>query len=216
MNSDANDGTPPTPGRKGPQIRADQRIIADLVPRSARVLDVGCGDGALLRHLVDTLGTDARGIEIDPERVTACLSQGLSVVQGDAEVDLPDYPSGAFDFVILSQTLQAFRDPRKMLEALLRIGQRAAVSITNAGYWRNRVEYTLAGRVPFRESTGDAWYDTPNIHPCTLRDFMELADAMGISIERCTAVRASGSIRDVSPKSAAANLFAVQAVFLLR
>lgn len=216
MSGEASPGALATPRTQDPQIRADQRVVAGLVPKDARVLDVGCGDGALLRHLVDTLGTDARGIEIDPERVTVCLSQGLSVVQGDAEIDLPDYPSGGFDFVVLSQTLQAFRYPRKMLEELLRIGQRAAVSITNAGYWRNRLEYALAGRVPFRESAGDTWYDTPNIHPCTLRDFAELAGTMGIGIERCTAVRASGKIRDVSPDSAAANLLAVQAVFLLR
>ena len=197
------------------RIRVDQQLIADLVPAGARVLDVGCGDGALLYHLSHFKGADARGIEINRTRVAACLNQGLSVIQGDAEAELKDYPSGSFDCVVLSQTIQAVGDPKGTLETLLRIGNHAVVSITNGGYWRNRVQFALAGRVPFRENPGESWYDTANIHPCTIRDFVALTEELGIQIEKCFAVRASGANREVDPSSAAANLFAVQAVFVL-
>jgi methionine biosynthesis protein MetW len=197
------------------RIRVDHQLIADLVPVGARVLDVGCGDGALLYHLSHFKGADARGIEVNRTRVTACLNQGLSVIQGDAEVELRDYPSGSFDCVVLSQTIQAVRDPKGTLETLLRIGNHAVVSITNGGYWRNRLQFALGGRVPFRENSGESWYDTPNIHPCTIRDFVTLTEEMGIDIEKCFAVRASGAYREVDPASASANLFAVQAVFVL-
>jgi methionine biosynthesis protein MetW len=207
-------GGTPSP-RTGRGIRVDQQLIADLVPAGARVLDVGCGDGALLYHLAHAKGADARGIEISRERVAACLGQGLSVIQGDAEADLNTYPTASFDCVVLSQTIQAVHDPRGTLETLLRIGKQAVVSITNAGYWRNRLHFALRGRVPFHESPGESWFNTPNIHPCTIRDFVGLADEMGIRIERCYAVGASGTSREVNPASSSANLFAVQAVFLL-
>ena len=197
------------------RIRADLQLVADLVPEGSRVLDVGCGDGALLYYLSHVKGVDGRGIEINRERVAACLAQGLSVIQGDAETDLADYPDDAFDFVVLSQTLQAVHDPKGMLEELLRIGKRAVVSITNAGYWRDRIQFALAGRVPFRDEPSESWYDTPNIHPCTIRDFVGLARAMGIRIERCLVVRKSGAPREVDPEGAGANLLGVQAVFLL-
>ncbi len=208
----ANPGGAAAPKKR---IRVDHQLIADLVPAGARVLDVGCGDGALLYHLSHFLGADARGIEINRDRVAACLNQGLSVIQGDAEVELRDYPTGSFDCVVLSQTIQAVGDPKGTLENLLRIGNHAVVSITNGGYWRNRVQLALGGRVPFRENPGESWYDTANIHPCTIRDFVGLAEEMGIDIEKCFAVRASGAYREVDPSSATANLFAVQAVFVL-
>lgn len=199
----------------GKGIRADLRLIAELVPAGARVLDVGCGDGALLYHLSHAKGADARGIEINRTRVAACLSQGLSVIQGDAEVELRDYPTGSFDCVVLSQTIQAVHDPKGTLETLLRIAHRAVVSITNGGYWRNRCRFALGGRMAFMEAPGEHWYDTPNIHPCTIRDFVDLTEEMEIGIERCFAVSASGRYREIDPASAYANLFAVQAVFVL-
>lgn len=199
----------------GGRTRVDLQLIAELVPDGARVLDVGCGDGQLLYLLTHTKGADARGIEINRDRVTACLAQGLSVIQGDAEAELFNYPDKAFDCVVLSQTLQAVHDPKAMLETLLRIGRRAVVSITNGGYWRNRLDFLLCGRTPFNIHPDERWFDTPNIHPCTIGDFVDLADVMGVTIERCFAVYRSGAYRDVAPKSRVANLAAVQAVFLL-
>lgn len=197
-------------------IRADLKVIADLVPKDARVLDVGCGDGTLLAYLTHHKGVDARGIEIDGERVAACLNQGLSVIQGDAEADLSDYPDKAFGCVVLSQTLQAMHDPRWMLEQLLRIGERAVVSITNAGYWRNRMIFLTRGREPFAVHPDETWYNTDYIHPCTIHDLVDLVREMDVTIEHCYAVDRSGSYREVDPSSSMANLFAVQAVFLLR
>lgn len=214
-NTAANAAAPDRGAGPEKRIRVDHQLIADLVPAGSRVLDVGCGDGALLYHLSHFKGADARGIEVNRTRVAACLNQGLSVIQGDAEVELRDYPTGSFDCVVLSQTIQAVRDPKGTLETLLRIGNHAVVSITNGGYWRNRVGFALGGRMPFREAPGESWYDTPNIHPCTIRDFVGLTEEMGIDIEKCFAVRASGAYREVDPASAAANLFAVQAVFVL-
>jgi methionine biosynthesis protein MetW len=201
--------------RLATRIRVDHQLIADLVPAGARVLDVGCGDGTLLYHLTHSKGADARGIEINGDRVAACLTQGLSVIQGDAEAELRDYPTGSFDFVVLSQTIQAVHDPRGTLETLLRIGNRAVISITNGGYWRNRLRFAFGGRVPFTETLEENWYDTANIHPCTIRDFVSLLDEMDITIERCFAVLASGTHRKIDPLSTHANLFAVQAVFVL-
>ncbi|MBT3792782.1 MAG: methionine biosynthesis protein MetW [Rhodospirillales bacterium] len=195
--------------------RVDHQLIASLVPTGARVLDVGCGDGALLYHLRHTRGADARGIEINRDRVSVCLDQGLSVIQGDAEVDLRDYPSDAFDCVVLSQTLQAVHDPKAMLETLLRIGRHAVIAIPNSGYWRNRMNFAFCGRVPFGKGGEESWHNTANIHPCTIKDFVALADEMNITIERCFSVRASGSHRETSPTSPLANLFAIQAVFLI-
>lgn len=205
----------PRHNHTGKRIRLDLQLIADQVPAGARVLDVGCGDGVLLDYLSRTKGVDGRGIEIDRDRVTACLSQGLSVIQGDAEVDLEDYPDHAFDCVVLSQTLQAVHDPKWMLEQLLRIGSRAVVSITNAGYWKNRVQFMFAGRQPFAIHSDETWFDTAYIHPCTMRDFVDLAKLMNVRIERCYALSRTGTYREVDPESWTASVFAAQVVFVL-
>jgi methionine biosynthesis protein MetW len=207
-------GTWPGGGGNG-RIRVDLQLIADIVPAGARVLDVGCGDGTLLHYLAHNKGVDARGIEIDRDGVAACLNQGLSVIQGDAEIDLADYPDDAFDCVIMSQTLQAVHDPRWMLAQLLRISTRAVVSITNAGYWKNRVSFLVQGREPFAVHRDETWYDTAYIHPCTIRDFVDLVRNMNIRIERCYAFNPKSTYRQIDPDSGLANLFAVQAVFLL-
>lgn len=207
---------PVAAGAADPAGRVDLQLIATLIPRHARVLDVGCGDGSLLHTLRHEREVDGRGIEINRDRVAACLNQGLSVIQGDAEADLKDYPSGAFDCVILSQTLQAVHHPKAMLQDLLRIGNRAVISITNGGYWKNRLTFLTEGRVPFNIHRSERWYDTPNIHPCTLRDCVELIDELGLVIESCYAVRASGTWSRIDPKRSRANLLAVQAILLLR
>lgn len=195
-------------------LRVDLGIIAGMVADGSRVLDVGCGDGALLKHLAETRGVDARGIELSQAGVNACVAHGLAVVQGDADSDLADYPSGAFDYVILSQTIQATRQPRAVLEQIARIGRRGIVSMPNFAHWRMRLQLLLGGRMPVTRALPHAWHDTPNIHMCSIRDFAALAGELGLAVERAVALRGERA-SDVSPASAFANLLAEQAIFLI-
>ena len=165
-------------------LRPDLAAILQRIEPGSRALDVGCGDGALMAALRDERGVDARGIEIDPACVAACVAQGLSVVQGDADRDLAFYPDGAFDYAILSQTLQTAARPDRMLAELLRVGRRAFVSFPNFAYWRMRWALVRRGRMPVTRHLPVSWYETTNIHHVTVRDFEELADALGIAIER--------------------------------
>src|SRR6266700_1472659 len=151
--------------------RVDLLFVAEMVGRGAKVLDVGCGDGELLRILGETRGVDGRGIELSREGVNECVAKGLAVIQGDADTDLVDYPDDAFDYVILSQTLQATRHPRIVLEHMLRIGRRAVVSFPNFGHWQVRLQLLFAGHMPRTDILPHSWYDTPNIHHCTIKDF---------------------------------------------
>ena len=145
-----------------------------MVEYGAKVLDVGCGDGELLRLLSESRGVDGRGIELSREGVNECVAKGLAVIQGDADTDLGDYPDDAFDYVILSQTLQATRHPRIVLEHMLRIGRRAVVSFPNFGHWQVRLQLLFAGHMPRTDILPFSWYDTPNIHHCTIKDFRQL------------------------------------------
>ena len=147
--------------------RGDHLLVAEMVERGSRVLDVGCGEGDLLQ-LLETRGIDGRGIELSREGVNRCVAKGLAVVQGDADTDLINYPDDAFDYVILSQTLQATRQPRVVLENLLRIGRRAIVSFPNFGFWKMRLQLLVGGHMPRTENLPATWYDTPNIHFCTI------------------------------------------------
>lgn len=165
------------------KLRPDLAIIADAVPSTARVLDVGCGDGELIAALRDK-GVDARGLEIDPDNVTAAIARGQSVVQGDANRDLADYPDDAFDYAILSQTLQTTERPDKVVDELLRIAPRAFVSFPNFAHWRVRLALLWGGRMPVTRSIPIAWYETPNIHHVTVSDFRDLVRAKGIKVER--------------------------------
>lgn len=197
-------------------IRRDLSLIADLVDEGCRVLDVGCGDGELLHHLTRHKNVDGRGIELSMDGVRHSVAQGLSVIQGDAETDLKDYRDATFDYVILSQTLQAMREPRVVLEHLLRIGRRAIVSLPNFGYWRIRLQLLLMGRMPRTSQLTYEWWNTPNIHLCTIDDFRDLCDEMGVEVERSLIVDRSGGVTGLSHTRLFANLLGEQAVFVLR
>jgi len=196
-------------------IRVDLQLIADMIEPNTRVLDAGCGNGMLLDYLWRFKQVDARGIEISTQGVQACVSSGLSVVQGNVETDLKDYPDGAFDYVILSQTLQAMHEPREVLEQMMRIGKRAIVSLPNFGYWRLRLFMMFKGRMPVSENLPYEWYNTPNIHFCTIRDFVALTKDMNLTIERSLFLDEEGSSKTIGKSVAVANWFGEQGVFLL-
>ncbi len=198
-----------------PTIRADLKLIADMVTPGSRVLDVGCGDGTLLAHLVHTKGVDGRGIELSMDGVKFCVNHGLSVIQGDADTDLKDYPSDAFDYVILSQTLQAMRAPREVLLDLVRIGKRAVISLPNFGHWRIRAWLLFMGQMPVTQRLGHHWWNTPNIHLCTITDFVDLCRELGVVIEDTVILDRFDRVRGHGFGSFA-NFIAEQAVFLLR
>jgi methionine biosynthesis protein MetW len=194
--------------------RVDLIVVAEMIDPGAKVLDVGCGDGELLK-LMESRGVDGRGIELSREGVNECVAKGLAVIQGDADTDLADYPDDAFDYVILSQTLQATRHPRQVLEHMLRISPHAVVSFPNFGHWRIRAELMFAGRMPRTDNLPETWYDTPNIHFCTIKDFHQLTRVIGARIERAVALNAWGTPLRLNAPWWFWNLFGEQAVFLL-
>jgi methionine biosynthesis protein MetW len=199
-----------------PDSRVDYAIIEGFVPHGSRVLDVGCGDGSLLALLEKKKNVDGRGLELSQEGVNIAVARGLSVVQGDADTDLATYPDGAFDVVILSQTLQATQAPKTVLEELLRIGKRVIVTIPNFGNWRARLHLLVHGRMPVTKSLPYSWYDTPNIHFCTLRDFIDLAGEVGATIEESAALNAQGKRLTINAPWAVWNLIGAQGIFVLR
>ena len=203
------------PATPGGTLRPDLLVVAKMLEPRSRVLDVGCGDGTLLRHLSERHGVDARGIELSQRGVNHCVAQGLSVIQGDADTDLADYPNDAFDFVILSQTLQATRHPRVVLEHMLRIGQNAVVSFPNFGHWKIRLQLFFGGHMPSTDNLPYAWWDSPNIHFCTIKDFRNLCDVTGAKMERAVAFNAWGTPLRFNAPWWFWNLFGEQAVFLL-
>lgn len=192
-------------------LRTDLAVIAENVAQGSRVLDIGCGDGALMAALRDTRDVDARGLEIDARNVASAVARGLSVIQGDADIDLAGYPDGSFDYAILSQTLQTARAPDLVLDHLLRIGRRAFVSFPNFAHWRVRLSLLWGGRMPVTRQLPESWYDTPNIHHVTIDDFRSFVKTRGIIVEDAWFL--SGEKRT---GAAAANLLAEHAVFLLR
>ena len=197
------------------ELRRDLGLIAEMIEPQSRVLDIGCGDGALLAYLSRHKRVDGRGIELSQSGVNACVGHGLSVIQGDADRDLEAYPPGAFDFVVLSQTLQATRQPRKVIEALVRIGRRAIVSFPNFGFWRIRLLLLMRGRMPVSDCLTYPWYETPNIHLCTIRDFIALCDEMRVRVERSVTLDRHGQPFSLDPRGRLANLLAEQGIFVL-
>jgi methionine biosynthesis protein MetW len=193
--------------------RIDHSVILDLIPAGTKVLDLGCGDGSLLEKLVRMKGVTGRGIEISEEGVHACIAKGLTVLQGDIDEGLRDYPDRSFDYVILNQTIQAVKKPDMVLAEMLRVGGKGVVGIPNFGFWRMRLYLLLKGRMPKTEFLPYEWYDTPNIHFCSILDFEEYCAAKELRVEKrlyLATDRGGRVLKGVRP-----NLFAESAVFLL-
>ena len=196
--------------------RLDHDIICDLVKPNARVLDIGCGKGDLLKLLTKKKSVDGRGIEIDPNGVEACLANGLSVMEGDANNDLYDFPDNSFDYVILSQTLQAIYKPHIVLKQMLRLGKYAIISFPNLGHWKCRFFTLLTGRMPTSPYLNENWYDTPNIRLCTFKDFIDLSKVSDFKITKKISLMGSGKILPFNNFSNSySNFFAYNALFLI-
>jgi methionine biosynthesis protein MetW len=209
------DGQAPPPNPAKRKRRVDHLLIAEMVARKARVLDVGCGDGDLLELLAEARDVDGRGVEISREGVNHCVARGLSVIQGDADTDLVTYPDGAFDYAILSLTIQATRNPRAVTDQLLRIARHAIVSLPNFGHWAIRLRFLLNGRMPVTGSLPYSWYDSPNIHLCSINDFVALCGLINARIERSVALDGQGQRIGLGVPNLLQNLIGSQAVFLL-
>jgi methionine biosynthesis protein MetW len=195
--------------------REDFRAILGMVRPGARVLDIGCGEGLLLEMLARENGVEGRGLELSPANVSQCLARGLAVVQGDADHDLADFPNQSFDYAVLTQTLQAVHRPREVLSELLRIGERAIVSLPNFAHWKMRWELLTRGRMPLTRALPRAWWETDNIHLCTLRDFTILCDELDLNIESSMALTEGKAARPIDPQRAIENWRAESALFLL-
>ncbi len=195
-----------------PALRHDMRVLSSMIETDARVLDIGCGEGILLQHLVQDRGAVVRGLELSQRLVNKAVARGVSVIQGNADSDLVYYPDQSFDYAILSQALQAMNKPRQVVGELLRIGKRAVVSFPNFGHWRVRLSLGLSGRMPVTRALAWQWYETPNIHFCTIKDFFILCDEMGVAIERFAILDAQGR----QQSRLLANLLGHQAIFVLR
>ncbi|MCL5985153.1 MAG: methionine biosynthesis protein MetW [Actinobacteria bacterium] len=197
------------------QIRVDHKIIAELIDSRSRVLDLGCGDGSLLKYLVTEKSVVGRGVEITEEGMEICVSKGLSVLHGDIDEGLQDYKDGFFDYVVLSQTLQVVHRPKFVIKEMLRVGKKAVVSFPNFGNWRVRLDLLFSGRMPKSDVLPFEWYDTPNIHLCTVKDFRILCSEMGIRIEREIYLKNQDTENTGLLVRVAPNLFAGIAIYLI-
>jgi methionine biosynthesis protein MetW len=196
-------------------MKHEFKIIADLIEPNTRVLDVGCGDGTLIEFLRKNKKIDIRGIEISKNNVQQCIGKGLTVIEGDAEKDLSQFPDGSFDFVILSQTLQAFLNPEKVITELLRVGKKAIVTIPNFGYWKVRLHLLIKGTMPITRSLPDEWYNTPNLHMCTIKDFFNFCENRKINLYKSIALQNLKSSKITSNNLTLKNLTAVLGIFLI-
>ena len=163
-------------------MKKEFNIIANLIKKNSKVLDVGCGDGELMKYITENITIDIRGLEISKSNVQKCIEKGLTVIEGDAEKDLKQFPLSSFDYVILSQTLQAFLDPENVINELLRVGKKAIVTIPNFGYWKVRIHLLFQGTMPITKNLPNEWYDTPNLHMCTIKDFVNYCNKKNIKI----------------------------------
>ena len=196
-------------------MKLEFKIIAKLIEKNTRVLDVGCGDGTLMEFLKDNNKIDIRGIEISKNNVQKCIGKGLTVIEGDAEKDLGQFPDGSFDFVILSQTLQAFLNPEKVISELLRVGKKAIVTIPNFGYWKVRLHLLTKGTMPITRTLPDEWYNTPNLHMCSIKDFFNFCDDRKINLYKSIALQNLKSSEITKSNLTLKNLSAVLGIFLI-
>ncbi|MDB9799612.1 methionine biosynthesis protein MetW [Pelagibacteraceae bacterium] len=196
-------------------MKREFEIIADLLPQNSRVLDVGCGDGTLMKFLSEKKNIDVRGLELNEENVESCIAKGLSVIEGNAETELGQFPDKSFDYVILSQTLQAFYNPVYVLEHLLRIGKSSIVSIPNFGYWRVRASLLFFGRMPETKSLPYKWYNTPNLHMCTIKDFYELCGSKNINMKKVVGINNNRTSLINNNNIKLKNLFSEVGIFLI-
>ena len=196
-------------------MKKEFKIIANLLPPRSRVLDVGCGDGTLIEALIKNKNIDARGVELGEDNVKECISKGLSVIEGNAETELSQFPDKAFDFVILSQTLQAFFQPENVLEQLLRIGHRVIISIPNFGYWQIRAKLLFFGKMPVTKSLPYMWYDTPNLHMCSIKDFYQFCEKKKIKIDRVIGINGEKTSSIFRVNLEMKNLFSEVGIFLI-
>ena len=196
--------------------RTDLELIISLVDKEARILDVGCGNGELLKSLKNKKNVKGQGLELKQERVNKCVAKGLSAIQGNADSDLSLYPDQSFDCVILSQTIQATNNPKNILIELIRIGRKAIISIPNFGYWKVRLGFATYGKMPITEKLSNNWYDTPNIHLCSILDFVDLCRELNIKIEK-TIVLNSNNIKSFNgAPNSWSNFFGEEAIFLIK
>lgn len=201
---------------RGKSLRVDLQLVADQITANSRVLDVGCGDGMLLDYLRDVKKVDGRGLELSMEKVSDAVRRGLPVIQGDLDTDLKHYPENAFDYVILSQTLQSTRQPKEVLKNLLRLGKYAIVSFPNFGHWSVRLSLMVHGKMPTTKTLPQNWYNTDNIHLCTIRDFLALVEELNLNIKSGFALNKYGETRSFPATGYLANMLCEQAVFVLR
>ena len=196
-------------------MKKEFKVIADLLPKNVRVLDVGCGDGSLMNHLIKEKNIEARGLELKKENVTKCIYKGLPIIEGNAETELHQFPNQSFDFVILSQTLQAFYNPEKVLKDLLRIGKSVIISIPNFGYWKVRASLLFFGKMPVTKTLPNSWHNTPNLHMCTIKDLFDFCLEKNIKIKKAVGVNENKTSEIKKSNLEIKNFFSKLGIFLI-
>ena len=196
-------------------MKKEFKVISELIEESSRVLDVGCGDGELMKYLFENKNVNIRGLEISKKSVQNCLSKGLTVIEGNAENDLVQFPENSFDYVVLSQTLQAFLNPELVINELLRVGKKAIVTIPNFGYWKVRLHLLIKGTMPITKTLPDEWYNTPNLHMCTIKDFVQFTNSKNFKLFKSLALNNQNVSLITDNNLGIKNLFADLGIFLI-